>query len=140
MSLDSGGQDAVLRYEHDGGEKVDVTVNLKDFRVMTGLCEQLDVDVAVYIDAPGAPLLVKPTIEYRAMGGDHRGQQNQQYHQYGRGYAFDLSNVDFDAELVLASMPAADGARTVANAGRHHEGAESGGVRTTAAGGVWDGE
>ena len=26
------------------------------------------------------------------------------------------------------------------NAGRHHEGAESGGVRTTAAGGVWDGE
>ena len=104
VSLDSGGQDAVLRYEHDGGEKVDVTVNLKDFRVMTGLCEQLDVDVAVYIDSPGAPLLVKPTIEYRAMGGDHRGQQNQQYHQYGRGYAFDTSNVDFDAELVLASM------------------------------------
>ena len=106
---------------------------------MTGLCEQLDVDVAVYIDSPGAPLLVKPTIEYRAMGGDHRGQQNQRYHQY----AVDTRSIR--ATLTLTrSRPgvdaAADGARTVADAGRHHEGAESGGVRTTAADGVWDGE
>ena len=116
VSLDSGGQDAVLRYEHDGGEQVDVTVNLKDLRVMTGLCEQLDVDVVVYIDEPGAPVLVRPTAEYRAMGGDNRGNQSHQYNQnhqshqhhqhqqHGRGYAFDPTDVDFDAELVLASM------------------------------------
>ena len=63
---------------------MDVTVNLKDLRVMTGLCEQLDVDVVVYIDEPGAPVLVRPTAEYRAMGGDNRGNQSHQSHQSHR--------------------------------------------------------
>ena len=113
ISLDTA-EDAVLRYEHadsqnDGaGEATaekDVTVNLKDLRAMVSFCESVDLDVALYADCAGAPMLVRPTADFKGAHLQHQQYVGQQ--QYGgrdRSNYFDAAAVDFDAELVLASM------------------------------------
>ena len=111
ISLDTA-EDAVLRYEHAGspddgaGDAArDVTVNLKDLRAMVSFCESVDLDVAVYADCAGAPMLVRPTAEFK--GAQFHHQQYGGQPQYGgrdRSNYFDAAAVDFDAELVLASM------------------------------------
>ena len=58
ISLDTA-ENAILRYEHDGANKVDVTVNLKDLRAMVAFCESVDVDVAMFCETAGAPMLVR---------------------------------------------------------------------------------
>ena len=100
ISLDTA-EDAILRYEHDGANKVDVTVNLKDLRAMVAFCESVDVDVAMFCETAGAPMLVRPTAKYR---GSHRAQGADAHREQHRGPYFDAAAVDFDAELVLASM------------------------------------
>ena len=110
ISLDTA-EDAVLRYEHadsrnnGGGDAADVTVNLKDLRAMVSFCESVDLDVALYADCAGAPMLVRPTMEFKGAHLHHQQYGGQQ--QYGsrdRSNYFDAAAVDFDAELVLASM------------------------------------
>lgn len=111
ISLDTA-EDAVLRYEHcdeshGAGDAAarDVTVNLKDLRAMVSFCESVDLDVALYADCAGAPMLVRPTAEFK--GAHHHHQQYGGQQQYGgrdRSNYFDAAAVDFDAELVLASM------------------------------------
>jgi cell cycle checkpoint control protein RAD9A len=103
-------EDAVLRYEAKKDETLEVTVNLKDLKAMVAFCEHVDVDVAIFADSPGAPVLVRPCAEFREIGGGGGGgggggygqQQHGGYPQRGQ---FDgLSGVPLDAELVLASM------------------------------------
>ena len=69
------------------------------------------------------------------MGGDHRRRLNQQYHGAAvEPVEFDPSNVDFDAELVLASMlprTEQEPSQTLGGTTREQRAAE---VRTTAAG------
>ena len=110
ISLDTA-EDAVLRYEHAGspdpgaGDAArDVTVNLKDLRAMVSFCESVDLDVAVYADCAGAPMLVRPTAEFK--GAQFHHQQYGGQPQYGgrdRSNYFDAAAVDFGRELVLAS-------------------------------------
>lgn len=79
IGLDAA-EDAVLRYTHekDASEtagvgpststSTDVTVNLKDLRAMVQFCESVDLDVAIYADSAGAPMLVRPCAEFRGAG------------------------------------------------------------------------
>jgi cell cycle checkpoint control protein RAD9A len=76
---------------------VEVTVNLKDLRGVVQLCESSDVDVAIYCAQAGAPVVVKPTADFKMFHHrDALGNQPQ--------YAAAPASVDFEAELVLASM------------------------------------
>jgi cell cycle checkpoint control protein RAD9A len=123
IGLDAA-EDAVLRYTHekDASEtagagpststSTDVTVNLKDLRAMVQFCESVDLDVAIYADSAGAPLLVRPCAEFRG-AGHGRGEYGTGRGEGGgpggggrgnNGNYFDAAAVDFDAELVLASM------------------------------------
>ena len=68
---------------------------------MVAFCESVDVDVAMFCETAGAPMLVRPTAEYR---GSHRAQGADAHREQHRGPYFDAAAVDFDAELVLASM------------------------------------
>ena len=93
--------ESILHYRNTSSSKVEVTVNLKDLRSMVHLCESSDVDVALYCAQTGAPVLVKPTADFKI------------FHQRD-GFAndhYERPRVDFEAELVLASMlPTADAA------------------------------
>ena len=55
----------------------------------------------MFCETAGAPMLVRPTAEYR---GSHRAQGADAHREQHRGPYFDAAAVDFDAELVLASM------------------------------------
>ena len=125
IGLDTA-EDAVLRYTYSVNDEdlkyqsnvspsvaTEVTVNLKDLRAMVTFCESVDLDVAIYADSPGAPMLVRPTAEFRGVTanqqycGDNRyGNRDDRGGHGGRhnGNYFDAAAVDFDAELVLASM------------------------------------
>lgn len=107
VSLDTA-EDAVASYEHDGNGPVDVTVNLKDLRAIVAFCESVDLDVALFCDCAGAPVLARPTAEFRSHGDPRGGGAG-----YGAGHGgydnhhgryFDAAAADFEAELVLASM------------------------------------
>ena len=76
-----------------------MTVNLKDLRSAVHLCEGSDVDVAIYCAQAGAPVLVKPTADYKAFHHRDAFASSIQPTQ-------DVTpqRVDFEAELVLASM------------------------------------
>ena len=99
--------ESILHYRNTSASKVEVTVNLKDLRSMVHLCESSDVDVALYCAQTGAPVLVKPTADFKI------------FHQRD-GFAndhYERPRVDFEAELVLASMlptvePAVDPSQT----------------------------
>jgi cell cycle checkpoint control protein RAD9A len=115
ISLDTA-EDAILRYEHAetsgvdgegprGDAATDVTVNLKDLRAMVSFCESVDLDVALYADRAGAPVLVRPTAEFKGAHHQqhHYGGQRQRGGRECTNYS-DVAALDFDAELVLASM------------------------------------
>lgn len=91
--------ETILFYRNNGGASVDVTVNLKDLRSAVHLCESSDVDVAIYCAQAGAPVLVKPTADYKAFHHRDAFASSMQPTQ-------DVmpQRVDFEAELVLASM------------------------------------
>ena len=91
--------ETILFYRNTGGSSVDVTVNLKDLRSAVHLCEGSDVDVAIYCAQAGAPVLVKPTADYKAFHHRDAFASSIQPTQ-------DVTpqRVDFEAELVLASM------------------------------------
>ena len=126
VSLDTA-EEAILRYDNDtDGAPVDVTVNLKDLKAMVSFCESVDVDVAIFCEHAGAPMLVRPTAEYKSgafAGGGAGGPGAGRFGDGGGGTGggeehyryFDAAAVDFEAELVLASMlPSDEGATTTA--------------------------
>ena len=86
--------DSILHYKNATGRDVEVTVNLKDLRCVVHLCESSDVDVAIHCEQTGAPVVVKPTADFKMF------QQRD-----GLGNAADAPVVSFHAMLVLSSMP-----------------------------------
>jgi len=90
------GDETILRYENVTGARVEVTVNLKDLRSVVHLCESSDVDVAIFCQQTGAPVVVKPTAEYKSF--------------HGLGNTGEAPVINFHAMLVLSSMPPRDGA------------------------------
>jgi cell cycle checkpoint control protein RAD9A len=95
--------DSILHYKNTTGRDVEVTVNLKDLRCVVHLCESSDVDVAIYCEQTGAPVVVKPTADFKMF------QQRD-----GLGNAADAPVVSFHALLVLSSMPPKVGAANAA--------------------------
>ena len=87
-------EDWVVGYRHRGDEAAEATVNLKDLRVAASFCEAVDSDCALHFSAPGAPLICCPDSRRRItsyFGGAERA-------------------LDYDAEVVLATMSDANGA------------------------------
>lgn len=89
--------ESILFYRNDAGAKIEVTVNLKDLRGAVQLCESSDVDVALYCAQAGAPVIVKPTADFK-----FAQQHGDGHHQPPQNYT--PPPADFEAELVLASM------------------------------------
>lgn len=57
--------ESILFYRNNSDAKIEVTVNLKDLRGAVQLCESSDVDVALYCAQAGAPVIVKPTADFK---------------------------------------------------------------------------
>ncbi|GIL57565.1 hypothetical protein Vafri_12774 [Volvox africanus] len=57
-------------YSHSSPLAADVTFNVKDFRAMTSLCTALGADVALRLEAAGAPLVVEPHFRGLREGGE----------------------------------------------------------------------
>ncbi|ABO94037.1 predicted protein [Ostreococcus lucimarinus CCE9901] len=89
--------ESILFYRNTAAAPVEVTVNLKDLRSIVQLCESSDVDVAIYCAQAGAPVVVKPTADFK-MFHQRDAFGNQPQHTTAP------ASVDFEAELVLASM------------------------------------
>ena len=73
---------------------------------MVSFCESVDLDVAVYADCAGAPMPRVPHrgVQGRAIPPPAAAGGQPQYGGRDRSNYFDAAAVDFDAELVLASM------------------------------------
>ncbi|CEF99386.1 Rad9 [Ostreococcus tauri] len=84
--------ESILFYRNTAGSKIEVTVNLKDLRGVVQLCEASDVDLAIYCAQAGAPVIAKPTADYKL------------FHQHGESQQAAAPSVDFEAELVLATV------------------------------------
>jgi hypothetical protein len=50
-----------------------VTVNLKDFKAMMGLCESLGTHIKLSFDSPGNPLVAEPHFAHAHGHGQVRG-------------------------------------------------------------------
>ncbi|KAI3432588.1 hypothetical protein D9Q98_004136 [Chlorella vulgaris] len=88
-----------LSYVNSADEATDVTVNLKDFKAMLSLCENLGTHIKLCFDSPGNPLVAEPHFP----------------HAHGQ-------DVDYEAELILSTLleshggPAAEAAAAGARA------------------------
>ncbi|GAB4818714.1 hypothetical protein N2152v2_005760 [Parachlorella kessleri] len=77
-------REVFLSYSHNSGTAegdADVTFNLKDFKAMLSLCENLNSNVMLRFEGPGQPLVVEPHFP-TALGQE----------------------VDYEAELILATL------------------------------------
>lgn len=89
LAVDAG-DEMVATYTHRGNALAEATVNLRDLRVMVAFCEAVEADLALWFEAPGAPLLCCPDFRSRITS-------------YFQGHGQERS-LDWDAELVLATM------------------------------------
>ncbi|PRW61626.1 Cell cycle checkpoint control RAD9A [Chlorella sorokiniana] len=108
-----------VSFVNSADEVTDVTINLKDFKAMLGLCENLGVQIRLWFDSPGNPLVAEPHFPHT------QGQE-----------------VDYEAELILSTLmeshagPAAAEAAATAVRGAAAAGPAANGIHTPGGGGV----
>eukprot|EP00775_Hariotina_reticulata_P012101 gene12101-12240_t len=79
LSLDSHSSSVFKAYRHSGSSPCDVTINLKDFKALVGLCVEMNADVELKFAAAGEPMLAVPHVP-------------------------GMQEMDYTAELILATL------------------------------------
>ncbi|KAL4452547.1 hypothetical protein ABPG75_008209 [Micractinium tetrahymenae] len=101
-----------LSFVNSADEATDVTFNLKDFKAMLSLCENLGTHVRLWFDSPGNPLVAEPSFPAGAHAQD----------------------ADYEAELILSTlMESHAGAAAAAAAAAAGRVANGGGAAAAAA-------
>lgn len=77
-------------------QAIDVTFNVKDFRCMVQLCEAMPANMVLRFEAPGAPLVVEPHLDFGALEVNREGA--------GEGGGSRRTELAFDLRAFLGSL------------------------------------